>query len=73
MSNPEEYNNAGAPQANFPAFDLAKFWTEQMQLVDTTVSDFKNHPLPLARIKKVMKTDEDVKVQSNKRFTMRAE
>jgi len=26
-----------------------------------TVDDFKTHALPLARIKKVMKTDEDVK------------
>ncbi|KAI8066878.1 histone-fold-containing protein [Gongronella butleri] len=46
-----------------PVFDLSKFWQEQMTLVDTTEPDFKNHPLPLARIKKVMKTDQDVKVQ----------
>lgn len=48
--------------SNYPAFDLGKFWTEQMQLADMFESDFKNHPLPLARIKKVMKTDQEVKV-----------
>lgn len=29
----------------------------------TSVTEFKNHQLPLARIKKIMKSDEDVKVQ----------
>lgn len=51
-----------ASTGNYPAFDLGKFWTEQMQLADMFESDFKNHPLPLARIKKVMKTDQEVKV-----------
>lgn len=45
-----------------PVFDLGKFWQEEMHNADTFDSDFKNHPLPLARIKKVMKTDQDVKV-----------
>lgn len=67
MSNqqPEAYENQQntVSQANYPAFDLGKFWTEQMHLAQTCDSDFKNHPLPLARIKKVMKTDEDVKVK----------
>ncbi|PHZ11023.1 histone-fold-containing protein [Rhizopus microsporus ATCC 52813] len=49
---------------NNPAFDLRKFWKEQMQLVDSYSSDFKSHPLPLARIKKVMKTDPEVKMIS---------
>lgn len=53
---------APASTSNYPAFDLGKFWTEQMQLADMFESDFKNHPLPLARIKKVMKTDQEVKV-----------
>ncbi|KAI8095794.1 histone-fold-containing protein [Thamnidium elegans] len=35
-----------------------------MHNADTFDSDFKNHPLPLARIKKVMKTDQDVKMIS---------
>ncbi|GAN09765.1 hypothetical protein MAM1_0290c09297 [Mucor ambiguus] len=54
---------ASASTGNYPAFDLGKFWTEQMQLADMFESDFKNHPLPLARIKKVMKTDQEVKVR----------
>jgi len=29
------------------------------------VNLFKNHQLPLARIKKIMKSDEDVRVHSN--------
>lgn len=45
-----------------PVFDLGKFWQEEMHNADIFDSDFKNHPLPLARIKKVMKTDQDVKV-----------
>ncbi|KAK4520414.1 Mitochondrial tRNAs modification protein [Mucor velutinosus] len=53
-----------ASTGNYPAFDLGKFWTEQMQLADMFESDFKNHPLPLARIKKVMKTDQEVKMIS---------
>ncbi|CEP14609.1 hypothetical protein [Parasitella parasitica] len=52
---------AATTSGSYPAFDLAKFWTEQMQLADMFESDFKNHPLPLARIKKVMKTDQEVK------------
>lgn len=53
--------------SNYPAFDLGKFWTEQMHLADMFESDFKNHPLPLARIKKVMKTDQEVKVKREKK------
>ncbi|KAI7874684.1 histone-fold-containing protein [Lichtheimia hyalospora FSU 10163] len=49
-----------APGAH-PVFDLAKFWQEQLNVAESFESDFKNHPLPLARIKKVMKTDQDVK------------
>jgi len=46
---------------------LKSFWAEQMQEVkevpvDTSV--FKNHQLPLARIKKIMKSDEDVRMIS---------
>lgn len=33
-----------------------------MDNVEREEPDFKNYPLPLARIKKVMKSDEDVKV-----------
>lgn len=42
---------------------LQMFWANQMQEVEQTI-DFKNHSLPLARIKKIMKADEDVRMIS---------
>ncbi|XP_071722666.1 LOW QUALITY PROTEIN: nuclear transcription factor Y subunit C-2-like [Rutidosis leptorrhynchoides] len=42
---------------------LQTFWTNQQQEVEQAV-DFKNHSLPLARIKKIMKADEDVRMIS---------
>ncbi|KAJ8772059.1 hypothetical protein K2173_027236 [Erythroxylum novogranatense] len=42
---------------------LHTFWATQYQEIDK-VSDFKNHSLPLARIKKIMKADEDVRMIS---------
>lgn len=42
---------------------LQSFWANQYQEVDK-VTDFKNHSLPLARIKKIMKADEDVRMIS---------
>jgi hypothetical protein len=62
--------NAGTAPGAQPVFDLAKFWQEQLSLADNFDSDFKNHPLPLARIKKVMKTDQDVKVRPHLHFKM---
>ncbi|CAA7038464.1 unnamed protein product [Microthlaspi erraticum] len=52
-----------------PAFDpapapenqaLKNFWMQQME----SVEDFKSHQLPLARIKKIMKSDRDVRMIS---------
>jgi len=40
---------------------LQQFWSQQMQEMEQ-VNDFKTHQLPLARIKKIMKSDEDVKM-----------
>jgi nuclear transcription factor Y gamma len=40
---------------------LAEFWGQQMMEMQQ-VTDFKTHHLPLARIKKIMKSDEDVKM-----------
>uniref|UniRef100_A0A7I4CW35 Transcription factor CBF/NF-Y/archaeal histone domain-containing protein n=1 Tax=Physcomitrium patens TaxID=3218 RepID=A0A7I4CW35_PHYPA len=40
---------------------LSQFWQQQMQEMEQ-VNDFKTHQLPLARIKKIMKSDEDVKM-----------
>lgn len=45
---------------------LHAFWQAQIQeiaQVDPNAFDFKTHQLPLARIKKIMKTDEDVRVR----------
>jgi len=45
--------------------DLHMFWQTQLQELDNPENpDFKNHQLPLARIKKIMKSDEDVKMIS---------
>ncbi|KAJ2726353.1 hypothetical protein GGI07_000667 [Coemansia sp. Benny D115] len=40
-----------------------KFWAAHMASIEDNMPDFKLHLLPLARIKKVMKSDPDVKVQ----------
>ncbi|CAK9328358.1 unnamed protein product [Citrullus colocynthis] len=42
---------------------LQTFWVNQYQEIEK-VTDFKNHSLPLARIKKIMKADEDVRMIS---------
>lgn len=42
---------------------LQAFWTSQMQEIEQ-VTEFRNHNLPLARIKKIMKSDEDVRMIS---------
>ncbi|KAG8638195.1 nuclear transcription factor Y subunit C-2 [Manihot esculenta] len=42
---------------------LQMFWANQMEEIEQT-TDFKNHSLPLARIKKIMKADEDVRMIS---------
>ncbi|KAI8529223.1 hypothetical protein RHMOL_Rhmol12G0208000 [Rhododendron molle] len=42
---------------------LNTFWTHQRQEIESA-TDFKNHQLPLARIKKIMKADEDVRMIS---------
>ncbi|KAM7253800.1 hypothetical protein ACFE04_026908 [Oxalis oulophora] len=42
---------------------LQQFWAYQRQEIEH-VTEFKNHQLPLARIKKIMKADEDVRMIS---------
>ncbi|XP_077253427.1 nuclear transcription factor Y subunit C-2-like [Tasmannia lanceolata] len=42
---------------------LQLFWANQIEEIEQTM-DFKNHSLPLARIKKIMKADEDVRMIS---------
>ncbi|EEB93782.1 hypothetical protein MPER_07520 [Moniliophthora perniciosa FA553] len=41
---------------------LRSFWQRQIQEVESETPDFRHPALPLARIKKVMKSDPDVKV-----------
>ncbi|KAJ3285336.1 hypothetical protein HK104_009535 [Borealophlyctis nickersoniae] len=43
---------------------MAAFWQQQITDIEHGPLDFKFHQLPLARIKKVMKADEDVKMIS---------
>lgn len=43
---------------------LANYWQQTITDTETREHDFKTHALPLARIKKVMKADEDVKMIS---------
>ncbi|KAI7825108.1 CCAAT binding transcription factor component, partial [Gamsiella multidivaricata] len=43
---------------------LQSFWINQMHEIENVPQDYKLHHLPLARIKKVMKTDEDAKMIS---------
>lgn len=43
---------------------MMQYWQETINSIEHDDQDFKNHQLPLARIKKVMKTDEDVKMIS---------
>lgn len=42
---------------------LQSFWANQRQEIER-LTEFKNHSLPLARIKKIMKADEDVRMIS---------
>jgi nuclear transcription factor Y gamma len=67
--------HASAPSSSSPQFlaqlngSLDKFWKEQLQSVQElkgqTEQDFKTHnDLPLARIKRIMKSDEDVRMIS---------
>lgn len=70
----------GAPGASYPQAampfppqtatltpQLKAFWEQQRKEIDcvgTDPAEFKNHQLPLARIKKIMKSDEDVRMIS---------
>lgn len=60
-------NEASIPPCMGPHFihqqQVQHFWTTQMQEIER-VNDFKYHHLPLARIKKIMKADEDVRMIS---------
>ncbi|KAF2607270.1 hypothetical protein F2Q68_00043848 [Brassica cretica] len=58
---PRAYQSKGPSSMAFHHHhqQLQLFWATQMQEIGQT-TDFKNHTVPLARIKKIMKADEDV-------------
>ncbi|WVQ81364.1 hypothetical protein IAT38_003487 [Cryptococcus sp. DSM 104549] len=51
------------PHQDLQSF-LESFWSRQMDTVEGETPDWKSYSLPLARIKKVMKSDEEVKMIS---------
>ena len=55
---------AMTPAAAAQNAKLKEFWREQLREMGE-VTDFKTHLLPLARIKKIMKSDEDVRMISS--------
>ncbi|KAF8989821.1 histone-fold-containing protein [Cyathus striatus] len=60
MSN---HNQAPFVQPGEPLNDfLRSFWQRQIDAAEQETPDYRHPPLPLARIKKVMKSDPDVKM-----------
>ncbi|KAF8890437.1 histone-fold-containing protein [Infundibulicybe gibba] len=57
MSN-QPYVQPGEPLNDF----LRSFWQRQVDSAEQETPDYRHPPLPLARIKKVMKSDPDVKM-----------
>ncbi|KAJ6544377.1 histone-fold-containing protein [Mycena capillaripes] len=54
----QPYVQAGEPLNDF----LRSFWQRQIDAAEQETPDYRHPPLPLARIKKVMKSDPDVKM-----------
>ncbi|KAI0317604.1 histone-fold-containing protein [Amylostereum chailletii] len=52
------YVQSGEPLHEF----LRSFWQRQVDVAEQETPDYRHPPLPLARIKKVMKNDPDVKM-----------
>ena len=61
VQNTEPFVQSGEPLHDF----LRSFWQRQVDAAEQEVPDYRHPPLPLARIKKVMKSDPDVKVRPN--------
>lgn len=57
------YVQPGEPLHEF----LRSFWQRQIDSAEQETIDYRHPPLPLARIKKVMKSDPDVKVRPQTR------
>ena len=64
MSNP--FVQPGEPLHDF----LRSFWQRQVDTAEQETPDYRHPPLPLARIKKVMKSDPDVKVSRFQRLVI---
>ncbi|KAF9228876.1 histone-fold-containing protein [Gyrodon lividus] len=58
MSPTTPYVQPGEPLNEF----LRSFWQRQVDAAEQETPDYRHPPLPLARIKKVMKSDPDVKM-----------
>jgi len=59
MSQPQKpFVQPGEPLQEF----LPSFWRRQIDAAEQETPDYRHPPLPLARIKKVMKSDPDVKM-----------
>ncbi|KAK7444006.1 Transcriptional activator hap5, variant 2 [Stygiomarasmius scandens] len=56
----QPFVHAGQPLNDF----LRSFWQRQVDSAEQETPDYRHPPLPLARIKKVMKNDPDVKMIS---------
>ena len=59
-NNQAPYVLPGEPLHEF----LRSFWQRQIDAAEQETIDYRHPPLPLARIKKVMKSDPDVKVSA---------
>ncbi|URD95416.1 Nuclear transcription factor Y subunit [Musa troglodytarum] len=57
----QAYQNLYHQQQQQQQQQLQMFWADQYREIEQT-TDFRNHSLPLARIKKIMKADEDVRM-----------
>ena len=57
-SSSKPFVQPGEPLNDF----LRSFWQRQIDAAEQETPDYRHPPLPLARIKKVMKSDPDVKV-----------
>ncbi|RLV95168.1 Transcriptional activator HAP5 [Spathaspora sp. JA1] len=60
----DAFNNVAQGLAGKYRDMMMQYWQETINSIEHDEHDFKNHQLPLARIKKVMKTDEDVRMIS---------
>jgi hypothetical protein len=61
----QPFVQAGEPLNDF----LRSFWQRQVDAAEQETPDYRHPPLPLARIKKVMKSDPEVKVSCGAFFS----